>query len=202
MDAGGVRVGRNVRSMLEIRQEHTVRQAWDRSCGAAALSTIMTHHYGDNVSEISIILSVFRTVDPRKIRERKGFSLLDLKRVAESRGYEGKGYTGMGLDDLSAMGAPAIVPVRMKGYDHYVVYRGMRGDRVSVSDPAYGSVTMKKSAFAEIWKDGIGFFVFRKGVAPAAGTRSGADEYAVSDAASIGRSILRKGAVSASRRGP
>ena len=54
---------------------------------------------------------------------------------------------------------PPIVPISLKGYDHFVVFRGQYGDRVVVADPAFGNLTMSASQFVDLWKDGIGFVV-------------------------------------------
>jgi hypothetical protein len=162
---GGVRGHKTIRSFYEIRQSHTVRQRWDNSCGSAALATILTHHYHDKTSEAVIITSILRISDPIKIKTRGGFSLLDLKRFVESRGYEGRGYAGLSLEELAGLGVPAITPVNTRGYEHFVVFRGIRGNRVVLSDPAFGTVTMTAAQFAEIWKGGVGFIVLRRGSA-------------------------------------
>lgn len=133
---------RPVQSMWEIRQAEVVRQKWDLSCGAAALSTLFTYQHGDPISEAEIIRDVLRRADPIKIRARQGFSLLDLKRFAERRGYSAEGYGSVELQDLIGF-APAIVPTQLDGYNHFVVFRGVRGDRVLFADPAYGNRTMK-----------------------------------------------------------
>ena len=65
---------------------------------------------------------------------RQGFSLLDLKRYVEQRGYAGIGYGKLRLEDLVAK-APLMVPVKLKGYNHFVIFRGMRGNRVLLADP-------------------------------------------------------------------
>jgi hypothetical protein len=166
LNLGPVRIHRPIKSFQEIRQTKTIRQRWDRSCGSAALSTILTHHYSDSISEAVIIMSILHVTDPAKIRARGGFSLLDLKRFVESKGYEGKGYAGLTLDELSGFHVPAIVPVKMKGYNHFVVFRSVRGDRIVLSDPSFGTLTMKVPQFLKIWKEGIGFIVLRQGLAP------------------------------------
>jgi hypothetical protein len=168
LNLGGVRGNKPVRSLQEIRWAHTVRQRWDNSCGSAALSTILTHHYQDKTSEAVIIMSILRRTDPVKIRAKGGFSLLDLKRFVESKGYLGRGYADLNLEELVGLGAPAIVPVVMRGYDHFVVFRGIRGNRVVLSDPAFGNVTMTVDRFLGMWKGGIGFVALKPPSAPPA----------------------------------
>src|ERR671914_1792831 len=89
-----------VRSLLEIRRGNVIVQQWDISCGAAALATILTYQYGDQVSEKRIAEAMLRRTDPLRVKHRGGFSLLDLKRYAEMRGFQADGYTGVSLADL------------------------------------------------------------------------------------------------------
>jgi predicted double-glycine peptidase len=145
-----------------MRNADVVRQAWDLSCGSAALSTLLTYYFNDPTSEAAVIVWLLRRTDPVKIQSRGGFSLLDLKRFAESRGYQADGYAGLSLNDLIELG-PAIVPVHVKGYDHFVVVRGRVGDRIVYSDPAFGNLTREADRFGEIWPSGIGFVVNRPG---------------------------------------
>jgi hypothetical protein len=202
-DAGGVRVHRSVRSLHEMRQSSVVRQRWDLSCGPAALSTLLTHHFGDPVSEAAVVMSIMRTADPEKIRLQGGFSLLDLKRFARSRGYEGKGYGGLTLTELAGLGMPAIVPARLNGYDHFVVFRELRGDRVILADPAFGTVTMTAGRFLEIWdKGGIAFIVFRPGSPPPRGLAARHEEFLVPDGSALTRATLRMNPVPSTRLNP
>src|SRR5689334_17325472 len=76
-----------VQSLLEVRQQGVVMQHWDTSCGAAALATVLTYGLRDPVSEKTAALGMLRRTDPLRVKVRGGFSLLDMKRFAESRGY-------------------------------------------------------------------------------------------------------------------
>ena len=157
--AGGLRLRTPVKSMVEIRNEGIVRQRWDYSCGSAALSTVLTHHLDDPTDESAVVVSILRRADPVRVRSRGGFSLLDLKRYLGRRGYQATGYAELTLADLEQFEVPPILPMRVKGYDHFVVFRGHYGDRVVLADPAFGNLTMSAERFEELWKDGIGFVV-------------------------------------------
>jgi uncharacterized protein len=150
-----------VRSLREIRQENVVVQQWDTSCGAAALATLLRYQHGLPVSEKPIAEAMLRRSDPLKVKTRGGFSLLDLKRYADRQGLEGLGYMNVGLDDLVDM-APAIVPVVVRGYPHFVVVRGKLVDKVLIADPAFGNRTMDVRSFEEAWQGGITFVVRRR----------------------------------------
>jgi predicted double-glycine peptidase len=165
---------RPVKSLLEMRQDKVVVQKWDLSCGAAALATILTYQYGDPVPEREITRALIQReeylADPTIVRTQQGFSLLDLKRYVDGRGYEGIGFGEMTFDDLVEY-APAIVPVSFSGYNHFVVFRGVVGDRVLLADPAFGNRTMPPDAFMDAWMMSPDFGRVAFVVAPRDGSR-------------------------------
>ncbi|HEX9400246.1 MAG TPA: C39 family peptidase [Anaeromyxobacter sp.] len=144
-----------------MRHATVVMQQWDLSCGAAALATLLTYHLGDPVTERAVAEAMLRRTDPLKVRVQGGFSLLDLQEYAEARGYEADGYGRVSLDDLVAM-APVIVPVTLHGYDHFVVFRGVRGSRVELADPAFGRRTASLAEFERVWKLRVAFVIARR----------------------------------------
>ena len=154
-DAGG----KPIRTLKEIRAEGVVRQRWDMSCGAAALSTVLTYDYKDPTPETAIVVWILHRVNPVQVRARGGFSLLDLKHFAQARGYSAEGFSGVTMEQLAQEKASVITPIRFKGFDHFVVVKGVVGDRIVLVDPGFGNLTMKTSRFAEIWKNGIMFVV-------------------------------------------
>jgi predicted double-glycine peptidase len=160
-----------VESLLEKRQRHVVIQQWDLSCGAAALATILRFQHGDQVSERDVAVGLMGRAeyisDPSIVTRREGFSLRDLKRYVTNRGYVGQGLGGLGAGDLSAL-APFIVPIRTLGYNHFIVVRGVQGNRVLFADPAWGNRTMVLDEFMDSWIDyprlgRVGFTVSRRG---------------------------------------
>jgi predicted double-glycine peptidase len=159
LDDAGVSGGKLIRTLKDIRNDGVVRQRWDLSCGAAALSTLLTYDFKDNTPESSIVVWILHRTDPVRVRSRGGFSLLDLKHFAQARGYQAEGFSDMSLDELASEKSSVIVPIRLKGFDHFVVVRGVGTDRVFLADPGFGNVTMKTSRFKEIWKNGIVFVV-------------------------------------------
>jgi|SRR5579875_2885720 len=160
---GIARLTVQVDSMQQFRQARVVRQKWDMSCGSAALSTLMTYYLHDPTPETAIIVWILHRTSPVKIQSRGGFSLFDLKRYAEAHGYKAEGYGGLKLKDLKDMGRPAIVPVRVKGYNHFVLFLNSVGKHVLVADPSFGNLTMTADRFQHIWKSGIAFYVFPEG---------------------------------------
>lgn len=153
---------RAVRTLLDLRDQALVRQHWDLSCGAAAVATLLTYQWSDPVTERQAALGMLRIGDANLVRARLGFSLLDLKRFAATRGLQATGYAGLSLDELIAM-APAIVPLQARGAGHFVVVRGRRGDRILVGDPAFGNRTLTTDEFRRVWSSRVGFVLYRAG---------------------------------------
>lgn len=146
-------------------------QHWDLSCGAAALATVLKYHFGEDTDERTVAQGlVQRDIyldDPEILQKQHGFSLLDLKQYVDRIGYRGAGYGGLELAHLEDM-APLIVPIRVLGYNHYVVFNGRHGDRVSFADPAFGQRTMSRQAFERAWLSlpgigRVGFTIKRNG---------------------------------------
>lgn len=158
-DAAGASGSKPIRTLKDIRADGVVRQRWDMSCGAAALSTLLTYDFKDNTPETAIVVWILHRTDPRRVRSRGGFSLLDLKHFAQARGYHAEGFSDMSLQELAAQKSSVITPIRLKGFDHFVVVKAVIGDRVLLADPGFGNVTMKTTRFMEVWKNGIVFIV-------------------------------------------
>jgi predicted double-glycine peptidase len=160
----------SVRSLFEVRKQNVVIQNWDLSCGAAALATILNYQHGESVSEREVATRMMSReeylANPTLVRLRQGFSLLDMKRFVDDRGYNGIGLGQMTLAHLIER-APVIVPINAYGYQHFVVFRGVLENRVLLADPAFGNRTMQLSDFESAWIEfteigRVGFVVARK----------------------------------------
>lgn len=150
-----------VRSLKEIREDAVIVQQWDTSCAAAAVATVLTYTFGDPVSEQAVAQGMLRHTEPLRVRYRGGFSLLDMKRYVEERGYRATGFRDLAFDDLLLFEG-AIVPINLHGDNHYVVVKGLaKSGDVWLGDPAYGNRTMSKDRFENVWMDGMAFIVSR-----------------------------------------
>lgn len=158
--SGSAHSERPVRSLLEIRQENLIIQQWDNSCAAAALATILTYDKNFPVTEEEVARGMLRTTTPLRVRQRGGFSLLDMKRYATRLGFESDGYSGMTLEELAAR-VPMVVPVKARGYDHFVIVREVSDRDVHIADPGFGNYRLRRSKFLSNWP-GIGFEVGRR----------------------------------------
>ena len=148
----GLRIERPNRSMKDLRDENLVKQRFDFSCGAAALATMLRYAFGDQISEQQILIDLFTQLsdDERKTAERTGFSLLDLQRVARVRGYNAEGFR-LEPAQLSMLAGPVIVFIEPRGYKHFAVLRGVRGDRVYLADPSRGNIRQPLYTFLDDW---------------------------------------------------
>jgi len=157
---------------MEYRQDHVIIQKWDLSCGVAALATLLNYQHGDRVGEREIAIALMGREEylknPDLVNARLGFSLLDLRRYANRRGYKATGFGNLEFSDLLEK-APIIVPIHVLGYSHFVIFRGALRERVLLADPAYGNRTMTQKEFMDAWIDysevgmgHVGFLVERR----------------------------------------
>jgi predicted double-glycine peptidase len=135
---------------MAMRFKNVMHQTRDLSCGAAALGTILRYYYGEDVSEEQIIDEGFKAGDADKIR-RDGFSMLELKRIAEKRGYQAGGFRIPDVEKLANLKVPVITLMSVRGYNHFVVVKGISDGRVYIADPAFGNRSRTIESFAADW---------------------------------------------------
>lgn len=136
-------------SMKEARFVATLRQQYDFSCGSAAVATLLTHHYGQPVGEAEVFKVMFENGNRDKIRA-EGFSMLDMKRYLDARGFPTIGVEAS-LEQLLEANVPAIALINENGYSHFVVIKGVRPGDVVIGDPAMGTRVLKRAQF-ESWR--------------------------------------------------
>ena len=156
MMAGGVNINVGVTSAKERKFQTVLQQRYDYSCGSAALASLLTYHYNDSVRELEVFDAMYAHGDQAKIAQ-EGFSLLDMKRYLERRGYSSDGFR-VSLDKLIDNDVPAIVLLDRKGYLHFVIIKGVTADQVLVGDPALGVRIFERTEFEQMW-NGILFVV-------------------------------------------
>jgi predicted double-glycine peptidase len=101
--------------------------------------------------------AMYEIGDQAKIAEA-GFSLLDMKRYLATRGYESDGYEAS-LETLSGAGIPAIALINSRGYNHFVVVKGISDDNVLVGDPSLGTRLVPVPEFEDMWANGVLFII-------------------------------------------
>ena len=154
-------------SLKQLRDRYLVKQALDYSCGAAALATLLIYYYGDITSEGEILTLLKEQLTPEElaVKAERGFSLLDLKRVAQKRGFRAAGFK-LTPEQLTRLVAPVLVFVEPQGYKHFAVLRGVQNGMVYLADPARGNLRKRIDQFAgrgNEWAEGIIFVLGRIG---------------------------------------
>lgn len=146
-DAGTATV--RVMSWRDIPFRTVVRQEHDFSCGSAALATLLTYHYGRRTSEADTFQAMYAKGDQAKIR-KVGFSMLDMKHYLADHGLQSSGYK-MTLNEVEQGHAPVIALINVGAYRHFVVIKGVEGDRVLIGDPALGLKITSRAIFEKMW---------------------------------------------------
>ena len=157
---GGGSVAMPVTSIHAARLARTVRQQYDFSCGSAAVATLLTHHYGHAVSEQDVFEAMYARGDQQKIQQ-EGFSLFDMKLYLQDQGFDADGFE-QPLDKLQQARVPAIVLINEHGYNHFVVIKGVKDDRVLIGDPASGTRSMTREAFEASWPNRLLFVIHNR----------------------------------------
>lgn len=147
-----------VMSWWEIPFRSVVRQRYDFSCGSAAVATLLTHHYGRSVSESEAFSAMWQVGDREEIRQR-GFSLLDMRSYLQSIGYEAEGFR-LTVEQLAQVRRPLIALIDLHGYKHFVVIKGMKGDRILTGDPTLGLTDYAAEDFEKYW-EGVALAVMK-----------------------------------------
>ncbi len=148
---GGVPIMRHVTSIRGLEFRGVVRQRTDYSCGAAAIATILDFAYGRRLSEDQVIVGMLK-VSNRKVVKQKGFSMLDMARYLARLGLHGAGYK-ISPTLLPSLRVPVVVLLNIKGYEHFVVLKGVVAGRAFLADPEFGNRSMAVGTFIKDWDD-------------------------------------------------
>jgi predicted double-glycine peptidase len=147
-----------IKPLVESQYRGIVKQAYDYSCGSAALTTLLTGYMGQTLDERQTMEGLLKYGEYDRIVERRSFSLLDMKRYVTALGFNSGGFKGT-FNDLTTLDKPAIVPIAYAGFKHFVVYKAHRDGRVFVADPALGNISFSDSHFKEIWDNNTLFII-------------------------------------------
>src|SRR3546814_15812113 len=120
----------------DIPFRSVIRQRYDFSCGSAALATLLTYHYGAPTSEAMPFRAMWEKGDREAIR-KVGFSMLDMKTYLASRGFRAEGFRST-VDQRKQVKRPTIVMMELKGFNNFVVIKGVRGHRVLTGASVHG----------------------------------------------------------------
>lgn len=161
---GPARVYKEVRTVFDMRWHRLVRQTRDVSCAAASLATLRTYYFRQRSTEEEVLRDLFQitvAAGTSQQAQQFGFSMLDMKRYFESKGFEAMGFAA-DPESLSNLPIPVIVLVEIRGFPHYVVLKGVRDGVVYMADPLFGNISMRLSSFTQSW-EGVFLAAIRKG---------------------------------------
>lgn len=151
---GGPRICKQIISIKEARFKNVVPQSLDFSCGVAALATLLKFQFGKDVTEADIIKGMFMHGN-RNLIKKRGFSLLDMKSYGQSIDYQVSGYRLKKIEQLRRINIPTILLIDVRGYSHFVVLKGIIGNKVFIADPAWGNRTVDLEEFSKAWNNVI-----------------------------------------------
>lgn len=161
------RPAENIRTWKEMREQNVIMQQFDFSCGAGSLATLMNYYFQDNVTEKQLIKDIFELLpeDVKNNRREHGLSLLDLKRLAEHRGYLAYG-VNLQPYSLFKIDRPVIVYLETADYKHFAVFRGVKENRVFLADSSRGNIRMPMNRFLGEWKGRMALALDKKDFKP------------------------------------
>ena len=135
-------------SLSKLKTKHTIKQAYEESCGAAAMATLF-RFYGKDTNETEILGMVGKT---------DMLSFANLAEIAKSMGYQAQGYK-ISREIFEKTKVPLLVlVVREADFPHFVVVINQSGDFVNVFDPSFGDYIASKKDFFSIWEFASGGF--------------------------------------------
>jgi len=157
VNAGAARIELPVTSLRALRDAGVVKQRYDYSCGSASLATLLTYGLNDPVDEDALLRALLEPLAPVELAalQKKGLSLFDLQQLAQQRGHKAQGFR-VRASQLARLSRPVIVFIKPGGYEHFAVFKGVRGNRVHLADPSLGNVRMPLYRFLDMWADESG----------------------------------------------
>lgn len=143
-------------SVKELKEKDVLLQTDELTCGVAALATVLSRYGDDTVTEEDLLRQ------EQGLIKGQGISLLQLKQLAEKRGFKAEGYQ-MDLVNLYDEKRPMLLHIVTRFGGHYAVFDGLYRDRIFLSDPAVGNVRMSMEEFAGIFSGAVLVIESKKG---------------------------------------
>ncbi len=124
-------------------------QSHDFSCGAAALSTLITGLVeNSHVSETDVI----DTITEAKGKKEEGYTASELANAAKKLGYEVE-WRQVAPQFLNRLKQPVMLLIGLNSaYPHYVVLKGIENDVAFLADPIRGNIRL---SYEQLTKEGI-----------------------------------------------
>lgn len=151
--AGKQRLNAKVRTFVDLRDQGVRKQDLDWSCGLAALATLINWSAKDAITEEDLLHQALATFPEATERfAAQGLSLLEIKILAQARGYRAAAYK-VPPEMLLKLKVPVLVYLDNGKTNHFSVLRGI--DRVTrrayLADPSLGNQRLPLYRFLEMW---------------------------------------------------
>lgn len=145
----------HIQSFMDLKFNEIDRQTSEFTCGVAAFTTILNYFYGVTTTEDEIVDEHLQAV----IEERRGITLLDIKKLSENYGFRGIGYKidyPVLLKFLKKTFVPIIVHTAFEGgkenEGHFSLVLGAHKDFLITKDTFFGNIVLTKEQFLSKWK--------------------------------------------------
>lgn len=131
----------------DILFKGVTRQSKDFSCGAAALSTLITGLVRNSkVTETEVIDEIAKHSENR---EAKGYTLIDLMNVSKRLGYYAE-WRKVPVNQLPKIKIPVILLIGLNSkFPHFVVLKGIEGDQAFLADSIRGNIRIPYKRLTE-----------------------------------------------------
>lgn len=130
-------------SWVEQRDQGVVKQERDYSCGAAAVATLLTHHWGREVSESDVLNAWLAQFSQEELSLQmfvdEGFSLWHIAMLGGPLGYRATGLQ-VPIVSLATLKQPLLIYVEPFGQPHFTLVTQGSEKGVWLSDPSWGRV--------------------------------------------------------------
>lgn len=143
-----------VKSLSKIKKENITLQSLDYSCGAASMIIILHRYFNDiRLGESELLDDILLRLSENDVKDRaeNGFSMLDLKNVANRIGYIANGVI-LPKEAVYKLKGPIIILLNKKDIKHFVVLKGAKGGRAFIADPAGGEYRIPLHQLYDEWQ--------------------------------------------------
>jgi hypothetical protein len=133
----------------ELRFSHVMEQQLDRSCGLAALATVLSVYWGQPVSEAALIVQLIDMAMPQSDGFDGTISLATMASLASRYGLVSRAFRldWHGLVDVIGKGYAPVLVHYDRPDGHFALLLGFTGTAAVVADPARGLEVLERRTF-------------------------------------------------------
>jgi predicted double-glycine peptidase len=143
----------SVKPMSKMLYQGATLQSTDFSCGAASFTALLYAYFKDyNYRENQLIDEMLLRMSDEENASvtAEGFSMLNLKNLAERLGYVAHG-VNLPVEAAEKLKGPIIILLKKKDANHFVVLKGVKGSHAFIADPATGHYRMAMHELQRHW---------------------------------------------------